>query len=130
MAVALMCFGFAEFVEFVFHAICILYMMIFMKPATAVTTGTIGVQKLQKAERYKYRVNVTCRGEQAEGVLTEYVKEGYRPKCLGSEPMQVRFNGKRCYLMKPVLKSALRSFLIAAGCTSAALLLIWLTTAG
>lgn len=123
MAVALLCFAFAEFVEFILHLLCILFMMVLCKPATAVPKARDEIKKLRMVERYQYLADITCDGEQKEGYVREYLGKNAIPQCQIGTPMQVRYDGENCYFVKPVLKSALRALLIAAACVAGYLLL-------
>ena len=124
MAVAIMCFGVAELVEFLFRFVFLLYLWLGTKAAKASVIDVKEVRELQKMEKYYYNVNVEYNGQQARGILIENVKEGYFPKCVPGKLIDVRFNGKKCFIIGPTKKHALRSFLIAAGCIAGSLLMV------
>lgn len=126
MALVLACFAVAEFIEFVFYLICMLYLLMAAKSCMAVPVKIAKQKQVNDIVRYEYQMHLTCDGSAQEGILVENVRKGKERKILLNQAMQVRFDGKKCYDMSRLRKSILRAFLTMVVSVVGALVLLWL----
>ena len=113
MLVSVASIAIAEFLEFLLHGICLLYLLIFTKPAYATGAQFLSVKNRDKTKFFTYRVDLMCKGEQRQGTLVERVKNDGHPLIVTQKNLPLRFDGKKCYIMKPVIRRAVRSLAIA-----------------